>query len=225
MVRYTFEEVASGVKRALRLTNQADIALMMERIGVAHRDLCQMAPWPALFREASAALAGGAFAPSGGFAGVCYVESGGRPAWFASQGDQYSGDMRGRACWTMAGDGSLKVWDVDALGAASPAEGDATVGYWVSPGASTSGEVSLPSIRALTARAVLDCVGLMDRKEQDANPWRNEFQLGMRELAALAHDMPLPPLRLASGRVLQRAPTYPIFLSAQQGGQGEQQQE
>ena len=232
MVTYTFADAQSAVKRALRLVNQTDIDLMKARINVAHRDLCQLAPWSALYAEETVTPSLGVVTPANGIAGVCFVEAvmqGGAKthAWFIPNGDQYSDDLRGRCVWAMEGNASVKVMSVDPdTGAVGTDFAAAVIGYWKPPAAlsADTDALALPSIRALTARVVEDCIGLMDRKEVDANPWRAEFQQGMKELSALAVQQPLPPLRLMSGRVLTRAPIYPIFTLAAQQPQEQQQQ-
>jgi hypothetical protein len=82
------------------------------------------------------------------------------------------------------------------------------IAYWKRPGplAQDSDRLALPMVRALVVRAIIDLVGLMDRKDVDVAPWRSELEPSLAELRG-ANPVAFPQvLRLPSGRLLTRSP-------------------
>lgn len=214
---FTLDDVLAPVQRALRLTAAADVALAVQRIDVLHRELCGLAAWPALRATMEVTTAGGLVVVPGA-AGITAVSDGPVVYWFAERCDVYASDLNERWLWTLGTparnqDNALLFdaweWDADE-GVRIVSTGILlSVAYWRTPDRLAVGtdRLALPSTRALVVRAILDLVGLMDRKDADVAAWRSELDASLKDLRSL---LPVAGaqqvLRLASGRVLTRGP-------------------
>jgi len=213
---YTLADVKEPVVRALRLTATADLALAVGRIDLQHRELCALADWPRLRRiSAAQSPAAGVVELAGGLGITGVVDATTKePYWFCEAADLSAGDLAGRRLWTVAqasdGKAAAAVWKWDAT-AGKHVAGTETVdvAWWAAP-ATLSGDtdkLALPGTRALLARAVCDLIGLMDRKEMDAAPWRQEYEAGLQELLSrVPRAASARVLRTLSGRVLRLSP-------------------
>lgn len=214
---YTLADVKAPLVRALRLTAAADIALAVGRIDLQHRELCAMAPWP-LLRASSPAQTpvAGVVALTGwlGVTGVC-LAAGKAPLWYVEPEDLSSGDLAGTGVWTTApaaaGKATLAVWQWDdAAGGHAAGTAAVDVHGWTAPStlAADADKLALPGTRALLARCVCDLIGLMDRKEMDAAPWRQEYEAGLAEIVARVPRAEGRVLRTKGRRVLHSAPAW-----------------
>lgn len=214
---YTLADVKAPLVRALRLTAAGDITLAVGRIDLQHRELCALAPWPALRKSSlSQTPAAGLVSLTLGLGvtGVC-VASSKVPCWYVDLADLSAGDLEGQNVWTTAaptgvGKINIAVWKWDSTGKHVAETAAVDVHWWSAPAAALSGDgdvLSLPGTRALLARSVCDCIGLMDRKEMDAAPWRQEYQAGLAEIMERVPRMQQPRVfRTKGGRVLHPAP-------------------
>ena len=214
MIAYTLDDVLAPVARALRLTAAPDLALAVARIDAIHRELCALTDWPALRAVAEVSAAGGVLTVPGA-AGVSSVMVAGVPYWLVERWDVGAADLQGRPLWSLGCpardvDNALVfnawAWDGDTaqhVAVTTPV----AICYGTQPARlmTATDRLALPGTRALVVRAVVDLVGLMDRKEADVAPWRAELESSLAELRALnpvagAQQV----LRLASGRVVKR---------------------
>ena len=213
---YTLLDVKDPVVRALRLTAVADVALAVKRIDLWHRELCSLADWPALRQETLNVVPTAGIISLANALGVSGVEraTGHVPAWYVDRVELSAGDLAERMVWTSdsvlsAGGFKIAAWKWDATASAHVAETVAcNVRWWSAPATLTSDaqKLSLPGTRALLARTVCDLIGLMDKQEIDADPWRRELTAGLEELKSYNPEGMVRNLRLLSGRVLLRAP-------------------
>ncbi|MEI6210925.1 MAG: hypothetical protein WCR06_04800 [bacterium] len=218
-VIFTLEDVLLPVARALRLTAAADMALAVSRIDVLHRELCGLAPWPALRAVAQVTTTGQPVALAAAVGISSVTGAAGEVFWFAERADTLASELGGRLLWSLGmparnDAGALLFdlwdWDDDTDARVAATGGVVSVAYWKTPGTLAVGtdRLALPSTRALVVRAVLDLVGLMDRKDADVAAWRGEMDSSMQELRSL---LPVAGtqqvLRLPSGRVLTRGPS------------------
>ncbi|MDD5706760.1 MAG: hypothetical protein PHR35_12630 [Kiritimatiellae bacterium] len=213
---FTLGDVLKPMKRALRIdSSAADIALVIERIDLWHRELCALSDWPALQRETlNEVPADGVIELQSGL-GVSAVEVSGthEPCWYVKRTELCAGDLAGRKLWTPSSVGdtsiSIAVWQWDQASAMHiPETLPVNVRWWIAPATLTaeSDKLSLPGTRALLVHAVCDWVGLMNRTEIDAAPWRTELAEIKAEIKARAPAAMSAALHLPSGRVLHRAP-------------------
>jgi hypothetical protein len=213
---YALADVKSPVVRALRLTAPGDITLALSRIDLWHPELCALADWPVLRKTSMGVspVAGIVSLANGlGVTGVSLASSK-EPFWYVDTSDLSAGDLAGRRVWTTAdlvtGKATVAVWKWDATALKHVAETAAVdVYWWVSPTtlANDADKLALPGTRALLARSVCDLIGLMDRKEMDAAPWRQEYEAGLAEIKALVpRAAQRRTLRTKGGRVLHCAP-------------------
>lgn len=218
-ITFTLGDVLAPVQRALRLTAQADLVLARQRIDVLHRELCGITDWPSLRVEGVMSTIGGPLAIAGA-AGITSVgtELAGVPYWWAERFDAFASDLAERRLWSIgmparnnAGDFLFDVWDwdVDTDVRVASTGVSLRVTYWRVPGplAQDTDRLAIPGVRALVVRAVLDLVGLMDRKDTDVAAWRGEMDSSLAELKSLNPVAQSPSLRLVSGRVLTRGPS------------------
>lgn len=213
---FTLADVKEPVVRALRLTQNDDIALAVRRIDLWHRELCSLGPWPILREETTGA---GTITMSDGLGvyGVA-VTSTDEPVWYVERTECSKGDLAGRRVWTTNGaasngaasGASIKTWQWSTSGSGKhiAETSGCTVFYWKVPETLSEDEskISIPSIRALMVCSICDLIGLMDRKEVDAMPWRQELRPSIDELMDMLPKSDGGIMRLLSGRVLMRAP-------------------
>jgi hypothetical protein len=213
---YTVADVLEPIKRALRLTQAGDISLAISRIDLHHRELCGLAGWPQLRREASTVPTAGVLSLSGALGVLATADSAtAAPYWYCERFDVEASDLAERRLWSLAATqtaGNLDIgcwsWDT-ATGLHVAASAAVNVHYWVAPAALTAadGALSLPETRALLVRAILDLIGLMDRKDVSVEQWRAELESSMTGLMALVPAAGTHALRLPSGRILTRSPS------------------
>jgi hypothetical protein len=200
---HTVGEVKEVVKRALRITNATDEALVVSRIKANALELCRLWPWPEL-RARGAAL------PSDALGVVSCRDANGRPFWYMPDaGDYLAGDLDGHNVYSLHGATlSAYAWNGTGWTASSPT----MIEYWMPPACASStaenASVGLPSVRALTARVVADLIGTMDRKEADAAAWRSELNTAMRELELYRTPPQGPVLRTRAGRRFWLSPVH-----------------
>jgi len=216
---FTLADVLAPVKRALRLTAEPDLSLARARIDTLHRELCALTDWPALRATLPVSSAAGASVAIPGAAGVMAVfrTTGGAPYWFCESFDVHASDLSGRALWSLgapsrnlANDLLVDVWEWSSEGSVHvPSTGvPLLISYWRRPEplAQDTDRIALPVTRALVVMAILDLVGLMDRKDVDVAPWREELGPSMDALRQSNPAAPTQLLRLPSGRLLTRSP-------------------
>ena len=214
---FTVADVLTPVQRALRLTAQGDITLAIQRIDTWHRELCAVADWPAL-RATAAVTTAGASCTLADAAGVAAVAAGATPYWYVERWDVQASDLAERRLWSLgmpSRDTDAKLvfdvwdWDADTTSHKQSTGVVLSVFYWKRPAtlSQTTDKLALPATRALTVRAILDLVGLMDRKDVDVAPWRAEIDAAMQELQAFNPRAATQLLRLVSGRNLTRGPS------------------
>jgi hypothetical protein len=96
-------DVMAPVVRALRLTASADLTLARQRIDALHRELCVLAPWPALRRDSGTVTptAGVVTLTGLGVVGVTLYASH-TPFWYVDRGEVGATDLTGRRLWALA---------------------------------------------------------------------------------------------------------------------------
>ena len=212
---YVLADVKAPLVRALRLTNGTDITLAVSRINVHHKELCALSDWAPLRKYGVQTPSGGKINLDAG-AGVVSVSAAlnGMPYWFAEHRDLHSGDLRGVRLWTLeapsvANKLTIETWKWDSESGKHTADNsDVDVSWWSFPAAlsNDTDKIALPSTRALLAACVCDLIGLMDRKEPDAMPWRKERASAMAELMGRIPVTMPRVYKTLSGRVLMQAP-------------------
>jgi len=230
---YTLGDVLAPVERALRLVSAEDLLLAVKRIDLHYRELCALSDWPALRAYTEITSDASDLYEIEGALGISAVslDSDGAPFWFCERWDVPADDLRERRLWSSAipqapvtGDDPAEVWislwawdSATEVHVPSNAE-TVRVDFWRAPPSlitTAEGEsdtydetdpIYLPETRALVVRSVLDLIGLMDRSEQDAAPWRAEMEGSLARLFSHNPRAAGASLRLPSGRILTRSP-------------------
>lgn len=181
---------------ALRYTTSGDRAKIRNPCTLAYWELCELTNWPLLRRSKALTVgAGNAVALPADAIDVTGVVSADAVYEHVAEEDRRASD--GNPHWYYAADGAagnltgaLRLGLVDGQG--EDAGDTVTVYYWVYPPALAQDDdlVLLPGSRALILKTLVDMLGLMDKKEAQADRYRQEYETA---IATLLAKFPPPP--------------------------------